>query len=175
MTRRTSQNSWEIEYASSYVERNEDTEVVATKEGIDVHGSFIPWAEIDEAKEAVTVCNTRGRDLGTYHLRVSFTNARTIITRIHTGARYSHGRSSSHPETATRISPVWDSESALIQCLVFQWTENNNDCDCNRKAMISDAYQEPAEDFECGDILKLKQLDLIRPNGSEVTIFTSPS
>ena len=54
MIRRTSQNSWDIEYASSYVERNEDTEVVATKEGIDVHGSIIPWAEIDEARQAVT-------------------------------------------------------------------------------------------------------------------------
>ena len=53
MIRRTSQNSWDIEYASSYVDRNEDMEVVATKEGIDVHGNVIPWADIYEARQAV--------------------------------------------------------------------------------------------------------------------------
>ena len=70
MIRRTSQNSWDIEYASSHVDRNEDTHVVATKEGIDVHGSVIPWSEIDEARQAV------GPSLYSVH------DARSLLSQI---------------------------------------------------------------------------------------------
>lgn len=110
-------------------------------------------------------------DLGTYHVRVQFTDGRGFIQRIFTGRRYSHGRHETHPLTATPIKPTWESEEDLIRTMVFSYTEGNYSCDCNRKAFLADAAQEDHEDDDCGDEIQLERLTLIRPDGSELVIW----
>jgi hypothetical protein len=110
-------------------------------------------------------------DIGTYHVRVELEDGRGWIQRYNTGARYTHGRGLNSPLTASRMNPVWETEEDLIGTIVFHFIENNGSCDCNKKQCLADAEQAEEWDDECGDTMPVKRLTLIRPEGSEETIY----
>lgn len=114
----------------------------------------------------------KGKDLGTYHVKVEFENERGYIQEYSTGLRFTHGDDSVSPLTATMMVPIWESEEELIHCIVFSYTENNYSCDCNRRLFIARAYQEDEpEDRGCSEDIKLKRLTLIRPDATEEVIW----
>lgn len=112
------------------------------------------------------------RDLGTYHLRVEFENARGFIESITTGWRFSDGDSRVSPMTATAIRPTWENEEDMIGTQIYMWTEGNDSCDCNRRLLIARAHHEPEPTQNpCGETIQLKRLTLIRPNMTEKEIW----
>ena len=109
-----------------------------------------------------------GHDLGTYHVRVVFTDGSGFLMEMGTGARYTNGRGGCHPLDATRIQPTWKSEDALAETVEYLFIEGNYSCDCNRRLFLADAHQQPRPaDPPCGETLQLSSLTLIRPDGTE--------
>ena len=74
----------------------------------------------------------KARDLGTYHVRVEFADGRGWIAEFGTGGRYTDGTDLVHPLSASRIDPCWSSEADVVQTILWQYTEGNYGCDCNR-------------------------------------------
>lgn len=112
------------------------------------------------------------KDLGTYHIRVEFKNARGFFYELPTGSRYTHGGDYAHPLTAQFIPPEWENEEELISGQVYYFTEGNFSCDCNKRLSIARAYQEPEPDETlCGDTIITKRLTLIRPDQTELVIW----
>jgi hypothetical protein len=114
----------------------------------------------------------RGRDLGTYHLRVVFTDGRGFIETWSTGLRYERGDSSASPLDARPIHPTWESELDLFQTMIYSHTDGNMGCDCNRLMMLARAANNPLEwdAVECGNTIKLASLTAVRPNGDFVPL-----
>ena len=114
-----------------------------------------------------------GKDLGTYHVRVEFENARGYLEEWPTGNRLTDGRGAWHPLDANRITPTWDDEADMISTIIYGFLEDDFSCDCNRKQAIARAYNEeqPEDDYPCGVTIKLKRLVLIRPDWSEVELW----
>jgi len=111
-------------------------------------------------------------DLGTYHLKVEFHNARGYIARWNTGARFCRGNETISPIDADVIPPIYEDEETLLECMVYSYTEGNYSCDCNRALMIAWAYQEDEpKDQPCTEDIKLKRLTVMRPDGSEKVLF----
>lgn len=109
-----------------------------------------------------------GIDLGTYHVRVRFTDGRGFIMQYGTGARYTGGRYEVSPLDAMRAPPIWTSEQDLADSVLFNFTEGNASCDCNKLLYLADAAQEERpDDPPCGETLELAELTLIRPDGTE--------
>jgi len=114
------------------------------------------------------------KDLGTYHVRVEFSDGSGFIQQWTTGRRYMYGRGSCSPLGAQVILPAWEDEQALFRAMVFQYTDGNYSCDCNRRAFLARANQEDepeGDDDVCGDTFTLKKLTAIRPDGSEVALW----
>lgn len=115
-------------------------------------------------------------DLGTYHLRVIFTDGSGYIEQWRTGRRYSHGRGEVSPLHARLIQPTWSSEDDLLHSMEWAYTEGNYSCDCNRILNLAHAHQRPEpDDVECGDSIILATLTAIRPDGSEVELKVTPT
>lgn len=124
--------------------------------------------------------NTEPRDLGTYHIRVKFTDGMGFIYQWTTGRRYTHGSCSCSPLTADQIPPGWEDEADLLHTMRYMFTEGNYACDCNRRMFLDQAaqkYLETEEDEEdgedpypCGQTLILESLTVIRPDGSEIAL-----
>lgn len=116
----------------------------------------------------------RGKDLGTYHLRVELEDGRGWIDRLNTGARYINGSVEHAPLNASRLAPIYESEAHLFENMVFMYTEGNYACDCNKLLFWCRAHrQAEPEEVICGDMMTLKRLTAIRPDGSEVVLWTS--
>lgn len=114
---------------------------------------------------------SNGIDLGTYHVRVRFTDGQGFIMKWDTGRRYCLGRYDHHPLTATAILPTWKSEDDLASSMEYQFTDGNYGCDCNLSLFLADAAQaERPDETECGETLRLAELTMIRPDGSERTL-----
>lgn len=112
------------------------------------------------------------KDLGTYHLRVELADGRGWLDRWQTGARYTNGSSNQSPLDAQRINPTWESEEDLFQSMHFMYTDGNYSCDCNKTLFWCRAQQlQEPEHVDCGDAMGLKRLTVIRPDGSEHTLF----
>ena len=111
-----------------------------------------------------------GKDLGTYHFRITAGNGEVFIHETNTGARYTHGTSSDSPEYASRIEPTWDSEDDLISSTLYMFSEGNFSCDCNMGAFLAASKQERDPDLPCGETLTPTKIVMIRPDGSEQTI-----
>ena len=123
---------------------------------------------------------SKGRDLGTYFVRIKFDTGGGFIMRWNTQCalsrrRYGHGKVVATRSEATgtvlreRRRPVPRSE--------FQFTDGNYSCDCDLRSFLDRAYSrerdEKEPDYECGDTIKLKRITAIRPDGSEHVLFTS--
>jgi hypothetical protein len=112
------------------------------------------------------------QDLGTYHVRVELEDGRGWIDRWNTAARFSKGTEHCAPLEAVRLAPVFESEEHLIGTIVFNFFDGNGSCDCNKKLALAAAYNlGDAWDEECGDTMPIAKLTLIRPDGSEKTIY----
>lgn len=114
------------------------------------------------------------RDLGTYYVRVELPDNQGFIYQWDTCARYTHGRTNTHPLTAARIEAAWENEAELLASILFMFTEGNFSCDCNLRLFLDDAAQVAREaDYEppCGDLLHPIRLTVVRPDGSEVQIY----
>jgi hypothetical protein len=110
------------------------------------------------------------KDLGTYHVRVEFEDGDGFIYKWDTGGRYSDGNESYHPLSAFYISPAWDDEDDLLGAIWWQFVEGNYNCDCNKLLFLDRAHQREAEDYPCGDTMKIKTLTMIRPDRTEIPI-----
>lgn len=110
-----------------------------------------------------------GKDLGTYFVRVTLWDGRGWISSIHTGWRFTNGSGDESPLNADPISPTWEDEDELIQCLLFQYQENNWSCDCNRRLDLHRAYQlpEPEDgDNKCSGseaTIRIKRFEILNP------------
>jgi hypothetical protein len=116
----------------------------------------------------------RGRDLGTYFVRVEFLNRDGFIMQWDTGARYTNGSGSFSPLNAKRIEPYAEDEEFLAESVKFMFSEGNYACDCNRAIFLARARQEAEpEEPECGEsaAFEIAKLTLIRPDGSEVLLY----
>ena len=115
----------------------------------------------------------KGIDLGTYHVRVSFTDGSGFISMWGTGRRYTSGTRDTHPLDASPIAPPWESERDLISTILYGFTEGNYACDCNRIMFIRQAEHDDNDAFiPCGHTMVLARLTLIRPDGTEKVLLT---
>ena len=114
------------------------------------------------------------KDLGTYWLRVEFSDGRGFLQEWNTGARYMRQTDDFCPLGAERIPSHYTDEQDLLDRMEFMYTKGNYACDCNRLAFIAVAQrEEPPEDIPCAHTLKLSRLTAIRPDGSEVELEVS--
>lgn len=114
------------------------------------------------------------RDLGTYHLRVEFADGRGFIDKWHTGTWYIGGTGNASPLSAERIPPGWDDEDSLFGAMLYQYTEGNYSCDCNRALFLARAHQQPEpENVPCGETIELARLTAIRPDGTEDLLYSA--
>jgi hypothetical protein len=111
------------------------------------------------------------KDLGTYHLRVEFTDGSGYIQQVSTGNRFCNGMDSTHPLNADHISPTWDDETEMVNTMLYMYTDGSYACDCNRKLFLAQANQRPELDAACGDELKLKKITVIRPDMTEFVAY----
>lgn len=114
-----------------------------------------------------------GKDLGTYWVRVEFSNARGFLYEWNTGHRYTRGGSSCKPLDAVLIPPTWDDEADLFSSMEFMFTEGNYACDCNLGDFIARAHHEPDPNMPCGETLDLIRLTAIRPDMTEHVLWES--
>lgn len=113
-------------------------------------------------------------DLGTYHVRVMFTNSAGYLHAIHTGRRYTNGVGNVHPLTARSIAPPFASEQELFDSLRHQFLEGNYSCDCNRRTFLDEATCVTASiEHACGQSLILQSLTAIRPDGTECPLYAN--
>jgi len=120
-----------------------------------------------------------GVDLGTYHLKVEFTDGTGYFQEWGTGSRFIGGGSDGFkPLTAWWAAPIYETEADLFVNMVSMYTSGNYDCDCNRKAFLDRANQcekewsEGGDDpYPCGDTQQLAKLTAIRPDGSQVVLL----
>lgn len=116
------------------------------------------------------------KDLGTYYLRVEFEDGRGYIQSWQTGARYTNGAGEVSPLDAFRINPTWDDELDVFHMMQYAYEEGNYSCDCNRQLFWLRSQQrldEAEEDMPCGDTIKLRMLTAIRPDGTELQLFSA--
>jgi hypothetical protein len=125
-----------------------------------------------------------GKDLGTYYVRVEFTDGRGCLMDWSTGARYVGGGygpmppiyGGVQPLTATRMPPAYKDEDDLFAAMVYMFTDGNYGCDCNRALFLARAAQahDAEDEHPCGHTLRLARLTAIRPDGSEVVLIDTP-
>lgn len=114
------------------------------------------------------------RDLGTYHVKV-YTDRGSFVMEWNTGGRFAGGGSAGcWPIESAWIGPIYEDESDLSNSIEFMFTEGNYGCDCNMGNFIARAYQKEDPDMECGDTIKLQKLILVRPDGTEKTLLSTP-
>lgn len=82
-----------------------------------------------------------------------------------------YGTGSLSPLGAGVIEPAWEDEESLFSAMIYQYLDGNYSCDCNRRAFLAAAAQEPDPDVPCGDTLDLAKLTAIRPDGSEEVLW----
>lgn len=114
------------------------------------------------------------KDLGTYYARIEFEGGDGFIYKWNTGSRYTKGSEGCSPLNADRINPTWKDEYDLAGTMLFMFTEGNYSCDCNKQDFLDQAHQiERPDGFDspCGEKIKLQRLTMIRPDGSEKTLF----
>ena len=117
----------------------------------------------------------KGRDLGSYHVRVELADGRGFIYEWGTGPRYvgKGGRHGCVPLGSSRMAPAWDSEEELAKTVEYMFTEGSYSCDCNLLDFLDYAAgREPGDkEHPCGETCELKRLTLLRPDGTEKVIF----
>ncbi len=102
-----------------------------------------------------------GRNLGIYRLRAELDGG-TVNETWETCGRERPGLE----------APVWDDEADLFGTMLFQWTEGNYSCDCNRMLFLArERGEDSGPELVCGDTIMLHKLTAIRPDGSEVVLF----
>lgn len=112
------------------------------------------------------------KDIGTYWLRVEFDCGVGFLQEWGTGHRYMMGCGDFKPLGAQAISPAFTDEDHLFRAMVYQYTEGNYACDCNRISFLLRANQmEEPDEIPCGNSMVLDRLTAIRPDLSEVTIY----
>ena len=112
-----------------------------------------------------------GKDLGTYHVKIEFHNARGYIRRYRTGLYFSPQTAGVSPLDATPHKPRRETEEELVREIVSSYVDGNYSCDCNLKNDIADAHGEPRPDAACSENIKLKRLTLIKPDLTEEVIW----
>jgi hypothetical protein len=114
-------------------------------------------------------------DLGTYHIRVQFTNGTGYLCVVQTGRRYTEGAQGCHPLDAEAILPPFTNEEELFSALKYQHLEGNHSCDCNRLSFLASVAGQPlTESPPCGHTLELQTLTAIRPDGTEHLLWKQP-
>jgi hypothetical protein len=106
------------------------------------------------------------KDLGTYHLKVEFDDGRGFIHAINTGKRFTRGTHDFSPLESVLIPPIWESEGDLANTLKFCYLEGEISDQERRLNYMSGAYGEV-----CTGELRLCALTLIRPDGTEFSIW----
>lgn len=112
-----------------------------------------------------------GIDLGTYHVRVKFQDSSGFVMEWSTSGRFVPGGTGAWTPLASKwIAPLYDSEEDLIQGILFQFSENNYSCDCNRKLFCAYANQleRPDHNDECTETLRIREFSIIRPDGTVI-------
>ena len=111
-------------------------------------------------------------DLGTYHVRVMFTNGTGYVHAIHTGRRYTNAAGNVSSLTTRSIAPPFASERELFDSLRHQFLKGNYSCDCNRRTFLDEAAGVTASiEHPCGQSLTLQSLTAIRPDGTECSLY----
>ncbi len=114
------------------------------------------------------------KDLGTYWVRVELKGGCGWLHKFETGQRYTNGNSEVSPLNAQRILPTWESESELISTIIYMFTEGGCSCDSRKLVYLAEAYQRPVPyDPPCGDEMPVVKLTLIRPDTTEVLIYSA--
>lgn len=112
-----------------------------------------------------------GKDLGTYHFKITAGNGEVFIHKINTGARYTHGSASNSPATASRISPLYENEEDLVKNTLYMFSEDGNSgCDCNMGAFIAQSKQEADPNMPCAETLTPTRIVMLRPDCTEQVI-----
>lgn len=114
-----------------------------------------------------------GKDLGTYHVKVVFTDGSGFIMSWPTSARFiGGGTESTSPLSAKWTPPIYDDESDVVRNMVYMFTTGNYACDCNRYLFLgrTGEYPHAVIDRECGHSLSLGSFVVIRPDGSEMDL-----
>jgi hypothetical protein len=114
-------------------------------------------------------------DLGTYHVRVELVDGRGWIEKWSTGLRFTGGTDCWSPLNAQLILGTWENEADLFNTIVYEYTEGNSSCDCNKSLALINAYQQfDAQESECGNTMQLRRLTVIRPDASEIVVLSYP-
>lgn len=109
------------------------------------------------------------KDLGTYFVKIVFEDGDGFIYEWNTGARFVGGGTETiSPLESTHIKPSWENEDDLIRTIEYQFLEGNYSCDCNKRAFLDQAHQREDKDYECGDVLSIKEMTIITPDGREI-------
>ena len=115
------------------------------------------------------VIRNQGKDLGTYHFKVWYSNGKAHIFRVSAGRRYERGYGDDYPIDAKMIPPTWESEERLVSTIIFGLTDNG--CDCNKLLNWERSQQmESDREYPCGDEWQVTKLVMVRPDGSEVDV-----
>lgn len=112
-----------------------------------------------------------GKDLGTFHVKVLLNNGEGFIHKEETGGRYTKGKYGEYPLDSSWIKPTYNNKEDMVNNIIFMFTEGNFSCDCNLADFLADSKQEERIDLKCGKTLKVRELILIKPDGSELIIF----
>jgi hypothetical protein len=113
------------------------------------------------------------RDLGTYHVRVEFTDGTGFYLRWDTNGRWIPPhvwRGGCSSLDAKWSPPVWETEEDLAGTVLFQFLENNYSCDCNLMLFLARAEGIEDPDTVCGETLEFKTIHLVRPDGTSFQI-----
>ena len=120
-----------------------------------------------------------GRDLGTYHVIVDLGGARSFVKRWNTSGRFTGVGTedlSPWPSDALLWSPpVYESEEAMVESIIFMFIEGNYSCDCNLLAFAARARGEEPPVVPCGESVDLLRLTLVRPDGTRSVIWAPAS
>jgi len=112
------------------------------------------------------------KDLGTYHVKVTFQDGRGYIYTWRTARRYTKGTANVSPLDAEIIPPPFENEQQVLEAILYNFTEGNYSCDCNRLNFLEDAHQQSrTEDPACGNTIKLSSLLVITPDGREIKLL----
>lgn len=108
------------------------------------------------------------KDFGTYFLRVEFLDGTGFIQKWETGYSYCGGRDYESALDAMLIPPAFECEEELFDAMIWQYSNGNYSCDCNKMLFLQRANHKPETETKCGDEMELKSLTIIRPDRSEV-------
>ena len=117
---------------------------------------------------------TTTKDLGTYHVIVELLDGRGWIQEWNTAGRFLGGSDPTiQPLSATWQRPTYINEEELISCIIYMFTDGNYSCDCNKLLFLARASNQNEEEVDacCDDTLPIKQLTLVKPDGSRKVIY----